>query len=92
VFGDLFGYQDGSTIMSKAFDWKRSRISMLEVEAVVQSFILYVHIGLSIVLYMRRLLHVDILYLRPSNQYILVRVITSCFRFAKMCFCQEILL
>jgi hypothetical protein len=27
-------YQGASTIMRKAFDWKRSRISMLEVEAV----------------------------------------------------------
>jgi hypothetical protein len=31
VFGT---YQGASTIMRKAFDWKRSRISMLEVEAV----------------------------------------------------------
>jgi hypothetical protein len=29
---------------------------------------------------------------RPSNQYILVRVIPSCFRFAKMCLCQVRLL
>jgi hypothetical protein len=36
VFGT---YQGASTIMRKAFDWKRSRISMLEVEAVPQSFI-----------------------------------------------------
>jgi hypothetical protein len=27
-------YQGESTIMQKAFDWKRSRISMLEVEAI----------------------------------------------------------
>jgi hypothetical protein len=45
VFGDplqitVFGtYQDASTIMRKAFNWKRSRISMLEVEAVPQSCI-----------------------------------------------------
>jgi hypothetical protein len=32
-------YQGASTIMRKAFDWKRSRISMLEVEAVPQSCI-----------------------------------------------------
>jgi hypothetical protein len=25
---------------------------------------------------------------RPSNQYILVKVIPSCFRFAKMCLCE----
>jgi hypothetical protein len=36
----IFGtYQGASTIMHKAFDWKRSRISMLEVEAVPQSCI-----------------------------------------------------
>jgi hypothetical protein len=32
-------YQGASTIMRKAFDWKHSRISMLEVEAVPQSCI-----------------------------------------------------
>jgi hypothetical protein len=36
VFGT---YQDASTIVRKAFDWKRSRISMLEVESVLQSCI-----------------------------------------------------
>jgi hypothetical protein len=36
VFGT---YQGSSTIMRKAFDWKCSRISMLEVEAVPQSCI-----------------------------------------------------
>jgi hypothetical protein len=30
--------------------------------------------------------------LRPSNQYILMRVISSCFRFVKMCLCQVSLL
>jgi hypothetical protein len=85
-------YQGASTIMRKAFDWKLSRISMFEVEAVPQSFISSVHIGLSIVLYMRSLLLVDSFDLRPSNPYILVRVIPSCFRFAKMCLCQVSLL
>jgi hypothetical protein len=33
-------YEDASTIMRKAFDWKRSRDSMLKVEAVSQSCIL----------------------------------------------------
>jgi hypothetical protein len=32
-------YQHASTIMRKAFDWKRSRISLLEVEAILQSCI-----------------------------------------------------
>jgi hypothetical protein len=49
VFGT---YEGASTTIRKAFDWKRSRIFMLEVEAVHQ-------IGLSIVLYMRSLLLVD---------------------------------
>jgi hypothetical protein len=78
VFGT---YKGASTIMRKAFDWKRSRISMLEVEAVPQ-------IGLSIVLYMRSLLLVESFNLRPSNQCILVRVIPSYFRFAKICLRQ----
>jgi hypothetical protein len=56
--------------MRKAFDWKRSRISMLEVKAVPQTCIPYVQIGLSIVLYMRSLLLVDSFDFRPSNQYI----------------------
>jgi hypothetical protein len=37
---------------------------------------------------MRSLLLVESFDLRPSSQYILVRVIPSCFRFAKMCLCQ----
>jgi hypothetical protein len=32
-------YQSASTIMCKAFDWKHSRISLLEVEAIPQSCI-----------------------------------------------------
>jgi hypothetical protein len=38
---------------------------------------------------MRNLLLVESLDLCPSNQYVLVRVIPTCFRFAKMCLCQE---
>jgi hypothetical protein len=38
---------------------------------------------------MRSLLLVESFDLRPSNQYILVKVIPSCFRFAKMCFVPE---
>jgi hypothetical protein len=41
---------------------------MLEVEALPQSFIPYVQIGLSIVFYMRSLLLVESFDLRPSNQ------------------------
>jgi hypothetical protein len=41
---------------------------------------------------MRSLLLVESFDFRPSNQYILVRVILSCFRFAKMCLCQVSLL
>jgi hypothetical protein len=61
---------------------------MLEVESVPQSCIPQVQIGLNIDLYMRSLLLVERFDLRPSNQYILVRVIPSCFRFAKMCLGQ----
>jgi hypothetical protein len=60
---------------------------MLEVETVPQSCISQVQIDLSIVLYMRSLLLLESFTLRPSNQYILVRVIPSCFRFANMCLC-----
>jgi hypothetical protein len=41
---------------------------------------------------MRSLLLVESFDLRPRNQYILVRVISSCFRFAKICLCQASLL
>jgi hypothetical protein len=78
--------------MLKAFDCKRFRISMLEVEAVPQSYIPQVQIGLSIVLYMRSSLLVESFNFHLSNQYNLVRVIPSCFRFAKMCLCQLSLL
>jgi hypothetical protein len=56
----VFGmYQGASTIMRKTLYWKRSRISMFEVEAVPYSCIPYVQIGLSIALYMRILLLVE---------------------------------
>jgi hypothetical protein len=60
--------------MHKALDWKCSRISMLEVEAIPQNCILSVEIGLSIVLYMRSLLLVESFDLHPGNPYILVMV------------------
>jgi hypothetical protein len=41
---------------------------------------------------MSSLLLVESFDLRPSNQYILVRVIPSCFHFAKLCLCQVSLL
>jgi hypothetical protein len=41
---------------------------------------------------MRSLLLAESFDLRPSNQYILVRVIPCCFCFAKMCLCQVSLL
>jgi hypothetical protein len=43
-------YHGASTIMPKTLDWNRSRISMLEVEAVPQSCIPQVQMGLSMVL------------------------------------------
>jgi hypothetical protein len=48
VFGT---YQGVSAIVSKASDWKRSRIFLLEVEGIRQSCIPYFEIGLNIVLY-----------------------------------------
>jgi hypothetical protein len=53
------------------------------VKAVPQTCIQYIQIGLNIIL-MRILLLVESFDLLPSNQYILVRVIPSCFRFPKM--------
>jgi hypothetical protein len=41
---------------------------------------------------MRSLLFVEGFDLCPSNKYILVRIITSCFRFANMCLCHVSLL
>jgi hypothetical protein len=60
----------------------------------VLEFLLYSvsEVGLSIVLYMRSLLLVESFDLRPSNQYILVRVNSSSLRLAKMCLCQVSLL
>jgi hypothetical protein len=81
VFGT---YQRASTIMREAFDWKRSRMCMLEVEAVPQSCISQVQICLNIALYMRSVLHVQSFDLRPNSQYILVRVVPSCFYFTKI--------
>jgi hypothetical protein len=40
----------------------------------------------------RSLFFVDSFDLHPSNQYILVRVISSCFHLVKMCLCQVSLL
>jgi hypothetical protein len=60
---------------------------MLEVEDIPQSCIPQVQIGLNIVLYMRSLLLVESSDLRPSNQYIFMRVIPSCFHFSKMLTC-----
>jgi hypothetical protein len=61
--------------MRKAFDWKRSRIYLQEVE---------IQIGLSSTLYKRALLLVGCFDFRSDNQYILLRVILSSFRFAKI--------
>jgi hypothetical protein len=80
-------------IMRKAFDWKCSRFyRMLEIEDVPQSCIPYVQVGLSIISCMRSYLLVGRFDLSPSKQYILVRVIPSCFRFAKVPLCQASLL
>jgi hypothetical protein len=78
--------------MSMAFDWKRSIISMLEVEAVPQSCIPLSPDLFEYCFIYENLLLVESFDFRLSNQYILVRVIPSCFRFAKMCLCQVSLL
>jgi hypothetical protein len=41
---------------------------------------------------MRSLLSIESFDLRPSNQYILMMAIPSCFRLGKMCLCQVSLL
>jgi hypothetical protein len=71
--------------MRKSLDWKRSRISLFEGEAVPHSFIPYVQIGVSIALYMRSLLLAVWFDYLPSSQCTLVSVIPSCFRFVNMC-------
>jgi hypothetical protein len=52
--------------MRKAFDWKRSRISVLEVEAGPQSSVPKVQIRLSFALYVSSLLLVESFGLRPK--------------------------
>jgi hypothetical protein len=78
--------------MLKVFDWKCSIEFLCCKWKPYPRVVFYVEIGLSIVLYMRSLLLVESFDLRPSNQYILERVIPSCFRFVKMCLCQVSLL
>jgi hypothetical protein len=78
-------YQGASTIMCKAFSWKHSKISMLEIEVIPHSCIPKVQIGFNIVLYEK---YVESFDLCSSSQYILVTVIPSCFPFMKMCLYQ----
>jgi hypothetical protein len=72
-------------MMCKAFDWKHSKISMLsrsrtpELYSISQDWFEYCFIY--------RLVACGEFGLCPSNQYILVRVILSCFCFEKICFC-----
>jgi hypothetical protein len=47
---ELGTYHGASTMMRKTLDWNRSRILMLEVEAVPHSCIPYTQMGLSTVL------------------------------------------
>jgi hypothetical protein len=48
-------------MMHKTFDWRCPRIYMLEMQAVLQSFIPKVQVGLSIALYMKSLLLILVL-------------------------------
>jgi hypothetical protein len=84
----VFGiYQGESTIIHKVFDvsvlgclcWKWKPYPRV---------VFQVQIGLSIVLYIRSLFLMESCDLCPSSQYIFVRMIPSCFHFAKMCLCQ----
>jgi hypothetical protein len=43
-------YQGASTISGKTLDWKRSKISVFELDVVPQSWMPYVQMGLSIAL------------------------------------------
>jgi hypothetical protein len=82
-------YQDASTDMCKTLYRKSSKIFMSEMEAVTQSFVPQVQIVLSIALYMRGLLFAMSFDLRPSNQCILVRAISS-LHFAKMHYLRKV--
>jgi hypothetical protein len=46
---ELGTYHGASTMMRKTLDWNRSRISMLEVEAVPQNCIPWVQMGLNMI-------------------------------------------
>jgi hypothetical protein len=71
--------------MHKAFNWKRSRISKLEVEAVSQSCIPQVQIGLSIVLYTSSLLLVESFDFCLSNHYLAWLVVLVVHRSGPVC-------
>jgi hypothetical protein len=60
--------------MRKAFDWKRSRISMLEVEADPRVVFRKSRLVIVLFLYMRSLLLIESFDFHPSNQYILARM------------------
>jgi hypothetical protein len=66
---ELGTYHGASTIMRKTLDWNHSRISMFEVEAVPQSCIPKVQMGLSMVLWSSSLLVVESWDFRPSSQW-----------------------
>jgi hypothetical protein len=89
----VFGiYQDASTIMRKAFDWNVLEFlcwKWKQYPRVVfrKSRLVWVWFYIWGVCCLWKSFD-----LRPSNQYSLVRVIPSCFHFAKMCLCQVSLL
>jgi hypothetical protein len=56
--------------MRRTLHWKRSRISIFDVEVIPHRFIPLVQTGLSIALYMRILLLVKSFYFRPNSQCI----------------------
>jgi hypothetical protein len=77
--------QGASIIMRKAFDWKRSRISMWKWKPYPRVVFRKSRLVWVLFYTWEMCLRFDF---RQSNQYILVRVIPSCFCFAKMCLCQ----
>jgi hypothetical protein len=78
----------GTSIVVKVLDWNRCIISMLEFEAVPQSCIPHVRIGLITTLYKSNLLSVDSVDCLPSSQYIFLNPTLSCFLFILICFAQ----
>jgi hypothetical protein len=84
----LLIYHGTFSIVLKVLDWNRCNISMLEFEAVLQSCIPYVQIGLITTLYKSNFLSIDSVDCLPSSQHIFLNLRLSCFLFILICFAQ----